>query len=132
MPPVAEFHKAAAPPFLAARRCNLRNQFLRLDDNLASDARNDLILWLGETLEKTKALAEQDAPVESLACVEAQVIATDIQIQKAMTRARRNCRCHRGGVQCHKRVEHPENNKSRWQPDIQTRIPTLAGCLAAW
>ena len=88
-------------------------------DKERSDARNDLVLWLEKTLEKTKALAEQDSPVESLACVEAQVIATEIQIQKAMTRARRNCRCSRGGVQCHNRVEHPENHKSRWCSDCR-------------
>jgi hypothetical protein len=68
-------------------------------------------------LGKTKASAEQDPPAESLACNETQVIATEIEIQKAMTRTRRNCRCYHGGVQCHKRVEHPENDKSRWCSD---------------
>ena len=35
-------------------------------DQERSDARYDLILWLERSLEKTKALAEQDSPVESL------------------------------------------------------------------
>jgi hypothetical protein len=38
-------------------------------DQERSDARNDLMLWLEKISEKTKALADQDSPVESLACV---------------------------------------------------------------